>query len=351
MRRARQRDASLYLDYGYTRPNVMSRGPHAQQTDSASGVYGDGVIIDSVPYEQMAPEMASPQDGEPLEPVPAEPMDSMGAVMETSAPQAGGSLFSAPGGQAVVAGMATGYEINPTTENHRPQPIATPRSNVQMASAQAEGRSEGTSSGVVHAYGAVTEKNERQAHYTTHRPPAEACGVSRRTVFRDIESLREAGVPIEYDADAQRYRIDAAHFLPPTNLTLEEALSVVLLAGRVGELERDTLFAAAIGAAQKIEASLPSSMRERLSEVAEAIDLRPPPVNPLADKGDVYRALLRASVDQQAVRIRYDCRTEFREIETDLDPYHLLFQERSWYVIGRSSRHDEVRTFNIGRVK
>ncbi|WP_145108607.1 helix-turn-helix transcriptional regulator [Botrimarina mediterranea] len=180
---------------------------------------------------------------------------------------------------------------------------------------------------------------------------AEACGVSRRTVFRDIESLREAGVPIEYDADAQRYRIDAAHFLPPTNLTLEEALSVVLLAGRVGELERDTLFAAAIGAAEKIEASLPSSMRERLSEVAEAIDLRPPPVNPLADKGDVYRALLRASVDQQAVRIRYDCRTEFREIETDLDPYHLLFQERSWYVIGRSSRHDEVRTFNIGRVK
>jgi predicted DNA-binding transcriptional regulator YafY len=180
---------------------------------------------------------------------------------------------------------------------------------------------------------------------------AEACGVSRRTVFRDIETLREAGLPIEYDAEAQRYRIDAAHFLPPTNLTLEEALSVVLLAGRVGELERDTLFAAAIGAAEKIEASLPPSMRERLSEVADSIDLRPPPVNPLADKGDVYRALLRASVDQQAVRISYDCRTEFREIETDLHPYHLLFQERSWYVIGRSSRHDEVRTFNIGRVK
>lgn len=170
-------------------------------------------------------------------------------------------------------------------------------------------------------------------------------------MFRDIETLREAGLPIEYDAEAQRYRIDAAHFLPPTNLTLEEALSVVLLAGRVGELERDTLFAAAIGAAEKIEASLPPSMRERLSEVADAIDLRPPPVNPLADKGDVYRTLLQASVDQQTVRMRYDCRTEFREIETDLDPYHLLFQERSWYVIGRSSRHDEIRTFNIGRVK
>lgn len=30
LRRARQRDASTYLDYGFTRPNVISRGPHAQ---------------------------------------------------------------------------------------------------------------------------------------------------------------------------------------------------------------------------------------------------------------------------------------------------------------------------------
>ncbi len=32
LRRARQRDASLYLDYGFTRPNVMSRGPVSQST-------------------------------------------------------------------------------------------------------------------------------------------------------------------------------------------------------------------------------------------------------------------------------------------------------------------------------
>ena len=30
LRQARKRDASMYLDYGYTRPNVMSRGPYEQ---------------------------------------------------------------------------------------------------------------------------------------------------------------------------------------------------------------------------------------------------------------------------------------------------------------------------------
>lgn len=158
-------------------------------------------------------------------------------------------------------------------------------------------------------------------------------------------------MPIDFDSTSQKYRIDSAHFLPPTNLTLEEALSVVLLAGRVGGVEKNTLFAAAVGAGAKIEASLPAPMQERLREVANAIDLRPPPTNPLVDSGDIYQVILQASVDRETLQIRYDCRTEFREYATEFEPYHLLFQERSWYVIGRSSRHDEIRTFNIGRIR
>ncbi|MCE9547578.1 MAG: TolC family protein [Planctomycetia bacterium] len=38
MRLARQRDASLYIDYGYTRPKVFSRGPYEQFQDSPEGV-------------------------------------------------------------------------------------------------------------------------------------------------------------------------------------------------------------------------------------------------------------------------------------------------------------------------
>ncbi len=179
---------------------------------------------------------------------------------------------------------------------------------------------------------------------------ATACGVSRRTVFRDIESLKEAGVPIEFDSSDQKYRIDAAHFLQPTNLTLEEALSVVLLAGRVGDLERDSIFSAAISAASKIEAGLPPGMQDQLREVAEAVDYRPPAANPLNDKGEVYRKLLTANVQQRVVRMEYDCLTEFREFTTEVHPYHLLFQERSWYLIGYSPRHESVRTFNLGRI-
>ena len=50
LRRARQRDASTYLDYGFTRPNVISRGPHAQATDQFAPTINQPTLDDSAPY-------------------------------------------------------------------------------------------------------------------------------------------------------------------------------------------------------------------------------------------------------------------------------------------------------------
>jgi hypothetical protein len=47
-RRARARDAGTYLNYGYTMPRVISRGPIEQNTGSAS-LFGDGDTVDTSP--------------------------------------------------------------------------------------------------------------------------------------------------------------------------------------------------------------------------------------------------------------------------------------------------------------
>jgi proteasome accessory factor B len=39
------------------------------------------------------------------------------------------------------------------------------------------------------------------------RALADLCRVSRRTIFRDLDLLRDAGVPLRYDADEERFRI------------------------------------------------------------------------------------------------------------------------------------------------
>ncbi len=53
-------------------------------------------------------------------------------------------------------------------------------------------------------------------------------GVSWRTLFRDLQTLEEAGVPHRHDR-AEGYRIDKAFYLPPINLTVSETLGLMLL--------------------------------------------------------------------------------------------------------------------------
>ncbi|TWT37327.1 Outer membrane efflux protein [Posidoniimonas corsicana] len=73
MRRARQRDASMYLDYGFTRPNVFSRGPHAQTGADRGSAGGGGVI-----YEGTPTPAAPVYEGEPVQ----LPHPAMGAQTE-----------------------------------------------------------------------------------------------------------------------------------------------------------------------------------------------------------------------------------------------------------------------------
>lgn len=74
LRRARQRDASMYLDYGYMRPNVMSRGP-VSQSNVGPQVGGQVLLNESVPMGEPTPAgpwngEGMPQDFGPMESVP-----------------------------------------------------------------------------------------------------------------------------------------------------------------------------------------------------------------------------------------------------------------------------------------
>jgi predicted DNA-binding transcriptional regulator YafY len=177
------------------------------------------------------------------------------------------------------------------------------------------------------------------------------CGVSRRTVFRDLDVLRQSGVPLTYDEQGQRYRIPGACYLPPTNFTAEEALSLIVLCHEMGAGDALPFFGPARSAAIKLESALPARLRDQVRQVAEAVEIQTTPRNPLLGQASVYEQLLEAIARRRCVRIRYHSLAESEVICTRLSPYRLLFSRRSWYVIGRSSLHRATRTFNLGRVQ
>ena len=179
---------------------------------------------------------------------------------------------------------------------------------------------------------------------------SKACEVSRRTIFRDLETLRNAGVPLLFDDDQNVYRIPGTYFLPPTNFTTEEALAVIVLCYEMGSDSRLPFYEAAQNAALKLEASLPGRVREQLQELSTAVQINLEPSNPLAGQTPIYRQLLIAIGSRRPVRVEYDSFSDGQKLHIKLSPYRMLFSRRSWYVIGRSSIHREVRTFNVGRI-
>lgn len=104
-------------------------------------------------------------------------------------------------------------------------------------------------------------------------------------------------------------------------------------------------------AALKLESSLPARLRDQLRDLTGAITIRLPPTNVLEGHQEAYQQLVDAIAHKRSVRIEYDSLTEWDDICTKLSPYRVLFSRRSWYVIGRSSIHRQIRTFNLSRIR
>jgi proteasome accessory factor B len=180
---------------------------------------------------------------------------------------------------------------------------------------------------------------------------AEACGVSRRTIYRDLNTLEAAGIPVFFDQSSGRYQVHETGLMPAVNLRLEEALALVLLAGELGRKGGVPLLEPARDAAAKIEASLPLGMRAVIERLARTTVVRTPPTARHRGLHATYRLVQDAVRKRRPLEAVYISFHDEGQIRTRLEPYWLLFSDRAWYVVGRSSRHKEVRTFKLGRFK
>jgi proteasome accessory factor B len=154
-----------------------------------------------------------------------------------------------------------------------------------------------------------------------------------------------------FDDDHERYRIPGTYFLPPTNFSTEEALAVIVLCYEMGNDSRLPFYQAAQSAALKLEGSLPARVREQLSELSAAVQIKTGPGNRLTGQMPIYQRLLAAIALRRSVEIVYDSASDREVLTLKLSPYRMLYSRRSWYVIGRSALHREVRTFNVGRIR
>lgn len=185
-----------------------------------------------------------------------------------------------------------------------------------------------------------------------HRRPvagavlAEELGVSLRTVYRDIESLRAQGADIEGEAGLG-YVLRPGFLLPPLMFSEEEIEALVLGSRWVSERADGMLGVAARTVLAKIGAVLPDDLKANI----DASGLLIGPGEPIAARDGDLVAIRQAIRSEHKLHIRY---ADEHDTLTDrmIWPIALAFYDRvrvlvAWCELRGSYRHfriDGIRT-------
>jgi predicted DNA-binding transcriptional regulator YafY len=153
---------------------------------------------------------------------------------------------------------------------------------------------------------------------------ADALEVSVRTVYRDVESLSAAGVPLYGEPGHDGgYRLLGGFRTRLTGLTADEADSLFLTG--LPTAAADLGMATVVAAAQlKLMASLPAELRDRAGRIAERFHLDAPAWYRDGDRPLHLSAVADAVWKGRAVRMRYLRWAEPREITRTVEPYGIV---------------------------
>lgn len=173
---------------------------------------------------------------------------------------------------------------------------------------------------------------------------------SRRTLFRDLNLLKQVGIPVKFDPARRTYHIEQSFFLPPVNLSLPEVLGLMMLVHKQASAERLPNFPAIVGAMLKIESTLPREIQEYCGMAVKAVECRPMPSTDAAQVGDTFELAWQATYHREKLRLHYDSFLEREEIDAVVRPYRLTFIGRGWYIVGYSELHNQVRSFKLDRI-
>ena len=179
-------------------------------------------------------------------------------------------------------------------------------------------------------------------------------GVSRRTLFRDLKEIQEIGIQPLFSSSRRGYALPPEQFLPPINLNLQEALGLLLLVHKIRSQIQMPFKHSALLAAMKIESCLPPKVRRYCESALARISVKagtqePSPTTPGLD--NIFALLQSAAAQRKKVRIGYDSLFDGKAIQCELSPYHLLYNQQAWYVVGLSSVHKAIRTFKLNRIR
>ncbi|PLS20007.1 helix-turn-helix transcriptional regulator [Neptunicoccus cionae] len=182
-------------------------------------------------------------------------------------------------------------------------------------------------------------------------PPVQAAqlsaelGVSLRTVYRDVDSLRRAGAIID-GAAGFGYTLVEDTAMPPMLFNTDETEALVLGLREVIEIGDPVLADAARNALAKLAASLPDRLSRQMQNSvlsAKRFHSRPEITVDVA-------TIRQAARDEQAIHIHYGD-AKGAQTERTIWPLSIIFMDQTLMLLAKCQLRQDFRAFRVDRIR
>lgn len=176
--------------------------------------------------------------------------------------------------------------------------------------------------------------------------------VSVRTIYRDIRTLQEAGIPIGAEPGKGYFIVDGFH-LPPVMFTPDEAASLLLGGKLIEKMTDHSVGQGFKSALDKILSILPEKEKSYLEKLDDGIEVFYNPYFIKSNSNDsVLFDIQHALANKFAISIDYHSLHKDETVSNRIvEPTVLCFYSMHWHLIAYCRLRKEFRDFRIDRIK
>lgn len=177
---------------------------------------------------------------------------------------------------------------------------------------------------------------------------AEKFNVSLRTIYRDIRTLEQAGIPIQTE-EGKGYSIMEGYRIPPIMFTEEEANALITAEQFVLKNTDTSLIKRYTEAVSKVKAVLQNVKKEKIDFLSERIAVKPKIEHEY--RTNTLTIFQNALIDFRLLEITYLSNYRNEKTQRRIEPFALYNNlHESWTLIAYCRLRKDFRLFRLERI-
>lgn len=174
--------------------------------------------------------------------------------------------------------------------------------------------------------------------------------ISLRTVYRDIRTLEQAGIPIIGEAGLG-YSLVEGYRLPPVMFSPEEALAFLTAEKLVARLTDGPNADNYSSAMYKIKAVLDQDKKDLLQNIGDHIEVfRRTGNEGIQPDLNLMQPILKSIDQKKVLEIKYHARYNQQKTERLVEPLGVFYNDNSWHLIAFCQMRADYRDFRFDRI-